>query len=127
MQKWTVLEVMEQIKNLRVKGNGPIYITDLKKIVSKIKTDHELAQELWATKDNDLREIAIRIADVKSSDETLLNDWVQDLDSWHITDSFVCHLVKYSPLATKMVYDWVLREPEPQSGGPDTSSETSGI
>ena len=110
--KLSVLEVTEQIKNLRVKGNGPIYIADLKKIVSKIRIDHELAQKLWLTKDNDLREIAIRIADATVADEDLLNSWVKDLDSWHITDSFVCHLVKYSKLATKMVYDWVKREPE---------------
>lgn len=60
----------------------------LKKLQKRIKRDHQLAQELWATGNHDCRMLATMIADTAQCDDNLLESWCGDLDNYIICDSF---------------------------------------
>ena len=104
--------ILKQIYKLPQKEDGAIYISALKPLVSKYKNEHELAIALWDTKDTCARELAVRIADPKLADETLLEEWLKDLGGWGITDAFTGHLVRHTRLAIPKAYEWANRGPE---------------
>ena len=60
----------------------------LGKFVKKIKSDHELARELWATGNHDCRVVATMIADPEKLTVRDLDAWSKDLDSYPLTDAF---------------------------------------
>ncbi len=59
----------------------------LGKIVKPIKTDHALAQELWASGNHDARVMALRLADRAEMDEPLVRRWLQDVDNYILADA----------------------------------------
>jgi len=79
---------------------------NLKELKKRIKKDHELAQQLWNSGNHDARNFATMIADPKQADEALLNAWVQDLDNYIITDSFV-GLVARTDHAQDKAIEWM--------------------
>jgi 3-methyladenine DNA glycosylase AlkD len=85
---------------------------NLKTLKKKLKTNHELAQHLWATGNHDARVLATMIADPKQMDEATLEAWVHDLDNHVITDAFVS-LASKAPLAPQKAAEWS-RAPEEQ-------------
>ena len=75
------------------------------KLAKKIKTDHELAQQLWAQGNHDARILASKIADPAECSHHLLEQWVADLDSYVLTDAFAV-LAAGSPLAERKRSKW---------------------
>ena len=59
---------------------------DLKKLKKEIKTDHALAQQLWATGNHDARILATMIADPTAMKPSDLNTWARDLSNYIITE-----------------------------------------
>lgn len=53
----------------------------------KLKTDHALARELWATGNHDARVLACRVCDPAAADDALLDHWVADCDSYVLSDA----------------------------------------
>ncbi len=114
----TVNETMNELKSLGseqtrktykrhgVKGDmfGVSY-ANLGKIKKKIKVDHKLAEQLWATGNHDARILATMIADPKQVDDKLLEAWAEDLDVYGLTDAFA-KLVSATPLARKKMEKW---------------------
>jgi len=79
---------------------------DLGKLRKRIKTDHQLAEELWASGNHDARVLACMIADPGAMTVTKLNAWVKELDNYVITDAF-SGLAAKSPHAWGRVTVWI--------------------
>ena len=60
----------------------------LGRLKKQIKTDHALAEALWATGNHDARVLACMIADPAAVSVATLNAWVRTLDNYVITDAF---------------------------------------
>jgi 3-methyladenine DNA glycosylase AlkD len=89
-----------------VKGDmyGVSY-ANLGKLKKKIKVDHQLAEQLWATGNHDARVLATMIADAKQVNDKMLEAWVKDLDAYVLIDAFA-KLVSATPLARKKIEKW---------------------
>ncbi len=69
----------------------PMYgvsFANLRKLAKEIKTDHRLAERLWATGNHDSRMLATMIADPDAVRSRRLDEWVRDLDNYVVTDAF---------------------------------------
>jgi 3-methyladenine DNA glycosylase AlkD len=54
----------------------------LKALAKHIKSDHALAEQLWATGNYDARNLALMIADPRATSSRQLDQWVKDLDNY---------------------------------------------
>lgn len=77
----------------------------LEKLRKKIKSDHELATQLWETGNHDARVLATMIADPKQMTDKQAEDWVKELDNYGITGMFG-RLLAQAPLARKKAEKW---------------------
>ncbi len=68
----------------------------------KIKVDHGLAGELWATGNHDARILATMVADPEQLDEAQLDAWVADLSDYVTTDAFAKVAATSEPAVAKM-------------------------
>ncbi|HEY7912948.1 MAG TPA: DNA alkylation repair protein [Blastocatellia bacterium] len=97
----TIDQVLGELKSLGTEQNRRIYkrhgvsdnmygvsFANLGKIQKKIKFDHELAKQLWATGNHEARLLATMIADPSLADDGLLETWAKDLDNYVIADAF---------------------------------------
>ena len=91
--------VMEQLEAAGTAQNRKIYARHgaaepifgvsyaaLGKIAKLIKTEHALAQQLWATGNHDARVLALRVADPAELDETLARRWLGDVDNYILAE-----------------------------------------
>lgn len=67
---------------------------DIKALAKKLKTNHPLALELWATGLLEARMLAVLVADPKQLTNELLDEWVQADPSWHLADWFNNYIMK---------------------------------
>ena len=94
-------QAMQQLETLGTAQNRKIYArhdvnenmfgvsyANLNKLAKSARKDQPLALELWATGNHDARVLAAMVADPAQADESLLDDWLADLDSYVITDAF---------------------------------------
>ncbi|UCH84087.1 MAG: DNA alkylation repair protein [Candidatus Latescibacterota bacterium] len=89
------LEAMGTEQNRKVYGrhgvSGKMYgvsYANLGKLKKKIKTDHALAERLWASGNHDARVLATMIADPAQITGPELEAWIKDLDNYVLTDAF---------------------------------------
>ncbi len=61
---------------------------NLKKLAKQIKTDHRLAEDLWASGNHDARVLGCMVADPEALTKTSADKWARDLDCYPITDAF---------------------------------------
>lgn len=114
----TFTEVMQQLETLGTEQNRTIYgrhgvtapmfgvsFGNLNTLKKRVKRDHALAQQLWATGNHDARVFATMIADPRQVDRALLDAWVRDLDNYTLTDAFA-GLVKQTPFAHELMEAW---------------------
>jgi 3-methyladenine DNA glycosylase AlkD len=78
---------------------------DFKKLVKKIKVNHELAVALWGSGNHDARILATMVADPSQVDSMLADAWVQDLDNYPITDA-VAGLFGQSAICQSKMEKW---------------------
>jgi 3-methyladenine DNA glycosylase AlkD len=97
-------------KTLGRHGVGPdmfgVSYAVLGKLVKKIKQDHTLAVELWATGNHDCRILATMIADPAALTVREMDAWAKDLDNYVITEAFA-RLVARSPHARERAEKWM--------------------
>ena len=116
--------VMQELESLGTAQNRKIYqrhgvgdnlfgvsFANQNKLAKSIKRNHWLAQELWATGNHDARVLAALIADPSQTNASLLDAWVNDLDSYMVTDSF-SDLVGKTALAHEKAEQWTRSEEE---------------
>src|SRR3954468_24695691 len=60
---------------------------DMKKLTKRIKVNHALAKELWASGNHDARILATMIAAPNQADSDLLETWVHDLQDYIVSDA----------------------------------------
>jgi 3-methyladenine DNA glycosylase AlkD len=88
-----------------------VSFAELKKLKKAIKTDHDLARELWATGNHDARVLACMVADPDAFTSRELDAWARDLDSYVVTDAFVSVVAK-SPHRDRKFAAWKDRKGE---------------
>lgn len=94
-------EAMQTLESLGTEQNRKIYrrhgaaepmfgvsFANFGKLQKKIKTDQNLAVELWKTGNFDARVLATMVADSQATPPDLLDLWVKDLEGYSITDLF---------------------------------------
>ena len=59
---------------------------ELGKIAKPIKTDHDLAQQLWDSGNHDARVLALRAADPAAMDQRLAARWLRDVDNYILAE-----------------------------------------
>lgn len=84
---------------------------DMKTLKKKIKTDHALALELWATGNHDARALALMIADPQAATVGLLEGWADDINVYVLSDSLSAYAAQ-TPIIQTMVERWTKRAEE---------------
>jgi 3-methyladenine DNA glycosylase AlkD len=96
-------------------GVGPnmygVSYANLYQLRKRIKKDHDLALELWASGNHDARILATMIADPQKLDEATINAWVRDLDSYGLADA-IAGLVGQTALARHFMIEWMASNEE---------------
>ena len=121
----TYQQVMDELAHMGTAQNRKIYqrhgsgenlfgvsFANLKILKKNIKIDHQLALQLWASKNTDARTLAIMIADPKSTDDQLLDEWLADMQYYMLVDTLVSHLASKSPFARKKMEQWTKSDDE---------------
>jgi 3-methyladenine DNA glycosylase AlkD len=116
--------VLQELESLGTEQNRKIYrrhgvgenqygvsFANLKQLRKKLKLNHDLAQELWASGNHDAQILATMIANPQLVDKALLERWAKDLSNYVITDAFV-GLVSQTPLARQQMEAWHRSEDE---------------
>jgi len=88
-----------------------VSIYELRKIAKETGINHALALDLWRTGIHEARLLAGLIADPLQVDETLLETWVADFDSWDICDQ-VSDLFSRSAYSYAKAFEWAERPQE---------------
>ncbi len=85
--------------------------SDLGKFQKKLKINHDIALDLWASGIHDAQILALLIADPHKADSTTLDKWVQTLNNYVITDAFGAYVAK-TPLAWQKAEAWIQADHE---------------
>jgi 3-methyladenine DNA glycosylase AlkD len=89
-----------------------VSMESLRPIAREHRRNHALAQELWETGVHEARILACCIEDPGKAGLEQLDRWVQDLDSWDVTDQFCNKLVVKTSHAWPLASDWAVRPEE---------------
>ena len=93
-----------------------VKVADLKKLVKKIKKDHALSLELYATGNSDAMYLACLIADEKQITSENLESWV-DGAYWHYLSEFaVPWVAAESKFGHDLALSWMQRSEEGMDG-----------
>lgn len=84
-----------------------VKVGDMKKIMKKTKTDHKLAQQLYATNNVDAMYLACMIADKKLITIDELNDWVKDAKWYFLSEFILAQLTADSQKALEVAPNWI--------------------
>lgn len=84
---------------------------DQKALAKRLGRDHGLARDLWATGNHDARVLATLVADPNAADESLLDAWAADLDSYVLTDAFSTYAAEARHARAKMD-EWIASDGE---------------
>ncbi|MBI3654625.1 MAG: DNA alkylation repair protein [Acidobacteria bacterium] len=79
--------------------------TTLGALKKKIKINHDLAAQLWATHNHDAQILATMIADPELMSAGLLEQWAKQLTNYVISDAFA-KLAAQTPVAQKKLERW---------------------
>ncbi len=107
----TVQDVLAELETAGTAQNRKVYARhgatqpmfgvsykELGRIGKPLKTDHQLAIELWRSGNHDARVLALRIADPSAITVALALDWLADVDNYILVEA-LGKLVAQSPVA----------------------------
>ncbi len=116
----TFEEVMQELENYGSEQTRKIYsnhgsnmdmfgvkVGDMKKIQKKTKTDHELAQKLYASNNIDAMYLACMIADKKKVSAEELNEWVKAAEWYFVSEYILSQLAADSGHALTLAPQWI--------------------
>jgi 3-methyladenine DNA glycosylase AlkD len=110
MSKLESLGTEQTRKTYRRHGSGDnvfgVLFGDLKALAKKIKTDHELACQLWDTGNVDARSLATMILDPKQLDEKTASSWISQLDYYALA-MLLAGSIAQSNFAHKAINEWI--------------------
>ena len=103
----TTAAILTELEELGTEQNSVIYqrhgaqeplfgvsYANLNAIKKRIKVNHDMALELWATGNHDARVLATMIVDPKQADDILLENWVHDLNNYVLSDALSGYIGK---------------------------------
>ncbi|MCP5112190.1 MAG: DNA alkylation repair protein, partial [bacterium] len=112
-------EVMAELKRMGTAQNRKVYarhgysdnmfgvsFAHLRQLGKRIRRDHALAQQLWATGNEDARHLACMIADPEAMTSTDLDAWISDIGHYCLADVFSKEVASRSPHAAKKISTW---------------------
>ncbi len=85
--------------------------SDLGKFQKKLKTNHTIALDLWNSGIHDAQILALMIADPQKADSKQLDQWVQTLTNYVMTDAFSAYVAK-TPAAKEKADAWIRSDKE---------------
>jgi len=89
-----------------------VSIPILRKLAKDIGKNHELAQQLWASKIHEARILAAMIDIPSKVTEKQMDNWVKDFDSWDVCDQVCMNLFDKTKFAYTKAVEWSLRKEE---------------
>ena len=90
-----------------------VSIPNLRKIAREVGTDHELAQELWASGIHETRILASMVDNPDEVTEEQMESWIKDFDSWDVCDQCCNNLFRReTEFAYQKAVKWSFREEE---------------
>jgi len=115
----TELEAMgnQQTKKTLIKHGArePFFgvrVSDLKKIIKKVKKDHNLSLELFNTGNSDAMYLAGLIADEKQITKEQLNDWAEKAYWYYISEFTVPWIAAESNYGWELALEWIESDTE---------------
>ena len=115
----TLKEVMAELERAGTAQNRKVYarhgysdnmfgvsFANLRKLGKKIKRDDALARKLWATGNEDARQLACMIADPEAMTSADLDAWVSEIGHYCLADVFSKELAARSPHVGKKISAW---------------------
>ena len=93
-----------------------VNLTKLRGVAKTLKTDHELAVQLWATGDTAARLVAILICRPRAFTAVELDTMLREARAAKVHDWLVNYVVKKSPHAEELRLAW-LEDPDPVIAG----------
>ncbi len=84
---------------------------DFGKLKKRLKTDHALARELWATGNDDARVLAMMIADPAQATDEDLDGWLADVHYYGLTMP-VAQIAAQQPDAAERAARWMASDGE---------------
>ena len=134
-------EIMQQLKELGtestkivLRNHGakePFYgvkVGDLKKIVKKVKKNHELALSLYATNNSDAMYLAGLVADETRISKQELQQWVTQAYWYFLSTYTVAHLAAETPFGVELALEWMQSDQEQiEAAGWSTLSAMCGL
>lgn len=117
IKKLKKLSRQEKIDGIARFGGNPkttmgVAAPDMRAIAKDVGTNHALAIELRKSYYAESRQVASLIADPKLVDESLMEQWVIDIDSWDVCDATMMHCFRKTSLAWEKAFEWAKREEE---------------
>ncbi len=120
----TLQETMAALESMGTAQNRKVYarhgagenlygvsFANLGALKKKIKTDHALAQGLWATGNFEARVLATMVADPARATATELDAWVEPIHGYPLADA-LSKFVAATPLARKKMEQWMKSKKE---------------
>jgi len=121
----TLIEVMAQLEAMGNEQTKKIFtnhgakepffgvkVGDLKKIVKKVKKDHELSLALYDTGNSDAMYLAGLIADEKNISKAQLQNWVEKAYWYMISEYTVAQTTAESPFGHELGMEWIESDEE---------------
>lgn len=84
-----------------------VKVQDLKKIVKKIKTNHELSLQLYATGNSDAMYLAGLIADANKISKKDLNAWAKEAYWYYLSEYAVAWVAAESKFGLELALEWI--------------------
>ncbi|MFO7662225.1 MAG: DNA alkylation repair protein [Chloroflexota bacterium] len=89
-----------------------VKIPVLRALAKEIAPNHDLAQQLWTYPSRETRVLATMIDRWKWVDETQMDKWVVDFDSWEVCDQACGNIFAFTPFAVDKALEWSDRPEE---------------
>ncbi len=89
-----------------------VSIPILRKLAKGIGRNHELAQQLWASKIHEARILAAMIDIPSEVTEKQMDSWAKDFDSWDVCDQVCMNLFDKTAFAYKKAVEWSSKKEE---------------
>lgn len=105
------IQTMNRLKAGSNKKYG-IRLPILRKLAKDIGKNHELALELWDHGFHETRLLATLIETYENVDESQLDSWVNDFDTWDLCDQACINLLVKMPLAISKIPVWAKSDEE---------------
>jgi len=89
-----------------------VSVTELRKMAKDIRSNHILAEKLWASEIHEARILAAMVEEPDKVSENQIERWVNDFDSWDVCDQCCSNLFDKTKWAYQKAFEWSSRDKE---------------